>query len=201
MRRDFFGADGDTTWNLERLRGATRHFEHRDVDVRDREAILRIVAEEKPDLIVHCAAQPSHDLAASRPFDDFDVNAVGTLNLLEATRRNAPDAVFVHMSTNKVYGDKPNSIALKELPTRWDYDDPAFAGGIREDFPIDQSKHSLFGASKVAADIMVQEYGRYFGMKTCCLRGGCLTGPNHSGVELHGFLSFLVKCNVGGKRY
>jgi len=142
-----------------------------------------------------------NDPAASRPFDDFDVNAGGTLNLLEAVRQHAPEAPFVHMSTNKVYGDRPNFIRLRELDTRWDYDDPAYVGGISEEFPIDQSKHSIFGASKVAADVMVQEYGRYFGMNTCCLRGGCLTGPNHSGVELHGFLSHLVKCNVEGKLY
>src|SRR3954466_1085600 len=201
MRRDFFGEHGDTTWNLERLRSATRQFEHHDVDIRDRATILGLVADAKPDLIVHAAAQPSHDLAASRPFDDFDVNAVGTLNMLEATRRFAPEATFVCLSTNKVYGDRPNSIALKEMETRWDYDDPAFANGIAEDFSIDQSKHSLFGASKVAADIMVQEYGRYFGLKSCVLRGGCLTGPNHSGVELHGFLSYLIKCNLEGRQY
>jgi CDP-paratose 2-epimerase len=152
-------------------------------------------------LVAHAAAQPSHDLAASRPFDDFDVNAVGTLNLLEAARHHAPNVVFAHMSTNKVYGDRPNSIRLKELSTRWDYDDPTYANGITEEFSIDQSKHSLFGASKVAGDVIVQEYGRYFGMKTCCLRGGCLTGPNHSGVELHGFLSYLIKCNVNGREY
>jgi CDP-paratose 2-epimerase len=152
-------------------------------------------------MIVHAAAQPSHDLAASRPTDDFDVNAVGTLNMLEATRQHARDAVFVQMSTNKVYGDRPNLLSLKELATRWDYADPADHEGIREDFPIDQSKHSIFGASKVAADVMAQEYGRYFGMKTCCLRGGCLTGPNHSGVELHGFLSYLIRCNVEGRLY
>ncbi len=201
MRAEFFGPGGDTRWNQRRLLSAHQKFRHHELDIRDRAAVAALLQAQRPSLIVHTAAQPSHDLAASRPFDDFDVNAVGTLNLLEGTRRNAPEAVFVHMSTNKVYGDKPNSIALKELPTRWDYDDPAFTGGIREDFPIDQSKHSLFGASKVAADIMVQEYGRYFGMKTCCLRGGCLTGPNHSGVELHGFLSFLVKCNVEGRTY
>ncbi len=201
MRAEFFGPGGDTRWNQRRLLSAHQKFRHHELDIRDRSAVEALLQAQRPSLIVHTAAQPSHDLAASRPFDDFDVNAVGTLNLLEGTRRNAPEAVFVHMSTNKVYGDKPNSIALKELPTRWDYDDPAFTGGIREDFPIDQSKHSLFGASKVAADIMVQEYGRYFGMKTCCLRGGCLTGPNHSGVELHGFLSFLVKCNVEGRTY
>jgi CDP-paratose 2-epimerase len=155
----------------------------------------------RPQLVVHAAAQPSHDLAASRPFDDFDVNAGGTLNLLEATRRHAQGAVFVHMSTNKVYGDAPNEIALRELATRWDYADPAFEAGVAETMRIDRSKHSLFGASKVAADVMVQEYGRYFGMRTCCLRGGCLTGPNHSGVELHGFLNYLVKCNVQGRLY
>jgi CDP-paratose 2-epimerase len=140
-------------------------------------------------------------LAAARPFDDFDVNAVGTLNLLEATRRAAPDAVLVYMSTNKVYGDAPNEIALTELETRWDYADPTFAGGIPETFRIDQSKHSIFGASKVAGDVMVQEYGRYFGLRTCCLRGGCLTGPSHAGVELHGFLSYLVKVNITGGLY
>lgn len=163
--------------------------------------VLECLKALKPEMIVHTAAQPSHDLAASRPFDDFDVNAVGTLNLLEAAREHAPEAVFVHMSTNKVYGDRPNTIRLKEHSTRWDYDEPAYADGIGETFPIDQSKHSVFGASKVAADVMVQEYGRYFGLKTCCLRGGCLTGPNHSGVELHGFLSYLVKCNVQQKQY
>ncbi|MFM6218819.1 MAG: NAD-dependent epimerase/dehydratase family protein, partial [Dolichospermum sp.] len=142
-----------------------------------------------------------HDLAAKIPFDDFDTNAVGTLNLLEATRQFTPDAPFVHLSTNKVYGDAPNEIPMLELDTRWDYADPNYENGIPETFRIDQSKHSLFGASKVAADVMVQEYGRYFGMKTCCLRGGCLTGPNHSGVELHGFLSFLVKSNLEARTY
>lgn len=155
----------------------------------------------KPNLIVHTAAQPSHDLAAQRPFDDFDVNAVGTLNLLEATRRHCPAAVFVHMSTNKVYGDRPNSLKLVEMETRWDYADAANHNGIDEQMSIDQSKHSVFGASKVAADIMVQEYGSYFGIKTCCFRGGCLTGPAHSGVELHGFLSYLVKCNLTRREY
>jgi CDP-paratose 2-epimerase len=201
QRAEFFGPQGDTRWNQRRLAESCPTFSHIELDVRDRAGVLKLIADLKPKLIVHTAAQPSHDLAASRPFDDFDVNAVGTLNLLEATRRHAGEAVFVHMSTNKVYGDRPNTIPLKELPTRWDYDDPAFAGGIPEDFPIDQSKHSLFGASKVAADVMVQEYGRYFGLKTCCLRGGCLTGPNHSGVELHGFLSYLVKCNLEGRKY
>jgi len=201
LRADFFGPGGDTRWNQRRLLAAHKSFSHHELDIRDRQGVDALLAGLRPDVLVHTAAQPSHDLAASRPFDDFDVNAVGTLNLLEAARRHCPETVFAHMSTNKVYGDRPNTIALKELPTRWDYADPAFAAGIREDFPIDQSKHSLFGASKVAGDIMVQEYGRYFGMKTCCLRGGCLTGPNHSGVELHGFLSYLVKCNVEGRTY
>ena len=155
----------------------------------------------RPHAIVHTAAQPSHDRAAAIPFDDFDTNAGGTLNLLEAARRHCPESPFIHMSTNKVYGDRPNTIALQELDRRWDYADPQFAHGIPETFSIDQSKHSLFGASKVAGDVMVQEYGRYFGLPTCCLRGGCLTGPNHSGVELHGFLSYLVKCNLEGREY
>ena len=201
QRAEFFGPAGDTRWNQERLLSAFKNFHHHELDIRNRQGIADCVAAIRPSLIVHAAAQPSHDLAATRPFDDFDVNAGGTLNLLEATRRNVPEAVFVFMSTNKVYGDKPNSIKLKELETRWDYDDPAYAGGINEMFSVDQSKHSLFGASKLAADVMVQEYGRYFGMKTCCLRGGCLTGPNHSGVELHGFLSYLIKCNLEGKLY
>ncbi len=201
QRADFFGPQGDTRWNQRRLTEAFPSFTHVELDIRHRDAVQRLLAELKPDLLVHAAAQPSHDLAASRPFDDFDVNAVGTLNMLEATRQHVADAVFVHMSTNKVYGDKPNTIALKELATRWDYADPKYDGGIPEDFSIDQSKHSLFGASKAAGDIMVQEYGRYFGLKSCCLRGGCLTGPNHSGVELHGFLSYLVKCNLEERTY
>lgn len=201
MRADFFGPQGDTRWNQERLKALHPSFHHHELDIRDRKAVLGCLETLKPDMVAHTAAQPSHDLAASRPFDDFDTNAVGTLNLLEATRLHAPEAVFIHMSTNKVYGDRPNTIRLKELDTRWEYDDPAYVGGIAEGFPIDQSKHSLFGASKVAADVMVQEYGRYFGMKTCALRGGCLTGPNHSGVELHGFLSYLIKCNLAGRLY
>lgn len=201
QRADFFGPNGDTRWNQGRLCESFSTFTHHEVDIRRRDDILRLLAETRPDLIVHTAAQPSHDLAASRPFDDFDVNAVGTMNMLEATRQNAPEAVFVHMSTNKVYGDRPNTIPLVEHETRWDYADPAYANGIAEDFPIDQSKHSLFGASKVAADVMVQEYGRYFGIRTCCLRGGCLTGPNHCGVELHGFLSYLIRCNVESRPY
>lgn len=201
LRADFFGPAGDTRWNQARLQRRFPSFRHMELDIRDRAAILSCMEETTPNLVVHAAAQPSHDLAALRPFDDFDVNAVGTLNLLEASRRFVPEAVFVYMSTNKVYGDAPNEIRLKELPTRWEFDDPAFVDGISEDFRLDRSKHSLFGASKVAGDILVQEYGRYFGMKTCCLRGGCLTGPSHSGVELHGFLSYLVKANLEGKTY
>ena len=201
MRANFFGPAGDTRWNKERLIKRHKSFSHHEVDLRDRAGVEDLVKQIRPFAIVHCAAQPSHDLAASRPFDDFDVNAVGTLNLLEAARRHCLESPFVYLSTNKVYGDAPNRIALYELETRWDYADPAFREGIAENFNIDQSKHSLFGASKLAADIMVQEYGRYFGMPTCCLRGGCLTGPNHSGVELHGFLSFLVRCNVGQRTY
>src|ERR1041384_2956849 len=200
-RAEVFGAPGGPPWNQRRLLAMHTGFRHHELDIRNRSEVLRCVEVLRPSAIVHTAAQPSHDLAASRPFDDFDVNAGGTLNLLESARRHAPDAVFAHMSTNKVYGDRPNTIRLKELATRWDYDDSIYANGITENFPIDQSKHSLFGASKVAGDVMVQEYGRYFGMKTCCLRGGCLTGPNHSGVELHGFLSYLVKCNVEGREY
>jgi CDP-paratose 2-epimerase len=201
MRRDFFGPPGDTGWNKERLTKTYRSFRHNEVDIRDRAGVARLVADVKPDAIVHTAAQPSHDLAAARPYDDFDVNAVGTLNLLEAARRSRPESPFVHMSTNKVYGDAPNRIDLVEHEMRWDYADAKYANGIDETFSIDNSMHSIFGASKVAADVMVQEYGRYFQMPTCCLRGGCLTGPNHSGVELHGFLSYLIRCNLESKVY
>lgn len=200
-RATFFGPQGDTRWNQRRLQADLKNFRHHELDIRNRQGALTLVQELRPDAIVHTAAQPSHDLAAKIPFDDFDTNAVGTLNLLEATRLHTPQTVFVHMSTNKVYGDAPNELSLVEQTKRWDYALPHDFDGIAEDMRIDQSKHSLFGASKVAADIMVQEYGRYFGMKTCCLRGGCLTGPNHSGVELHGFLSYLVKCNLEGKKY
>jgi len=201
MRADFFGPPGDTRWNQKRLETTCRNFTHHELDIRHREEMLKCIEEIKPDVIVHSAAQPSHDLAAARPFDDFDVNAVGTLNLLEAARRFVPESVFVYMSTNKVYGDAPNEIPLVELETRWEYSRTEDFNGVREDMRLDRSKHSIFGASKAAADIMVQEYGRYFGMKTCCLRGGCLTGPHHSGVELHGFLSYLVKVNVSGGKY
>ncbi len=201
QRAVFFGPAGDTRWNQARLSSEITSYQHHEVDIRDRPAVLQLLKTVRPDAIVHTAAQPSHDRAAAIPFDDFDTNAVGTFNLLEATRQSSPEAPFVHMSTNKVYGDRPNTIKLRELETRWDYDDPQYTEGIAEDFSIDQSKHSLFGASKVAADIVVQEYGRYFNMPTACLRGGCLTGPSHSGVELHGFLSYLVKCNLQGNEY
>ncbi len=201
QRAVFFGPQGDTRWNQHRLQRDLPGFSHHELDIRDRAGVLALVKEIRPRVVVHTAAQPSHDRAAAIPFDDFDTNAVGTLNLLEAARLFCPGSPFIHMSTNKVYGDAPNRIKLKELETRWDYNDPDYEHGISETFTIDQSKHSLFGASKVAADVMVQEYGRYFGMPTCCLRGGCLTGPNHSGVELHGFLSYLVKCNLEGREY
>ena len=200
-RAVFFGPNGDTRWNQSRLQEQLPSFVHHEVDIRDRNGVLGLLETVRPDAIVHTAAQPSHDLAAKMPFADFDTNAVGTMNMLEATRQFAAESPFVHMSTNKVYGDTPNFLPLKELDTRWEYADDADFGGIRESLSIDQCKHSLFGASKVAADIMVQEYGRYFNMPTCCLRGGCLTGPNHSGVELHGFLSYLVKCNLEERNY
>jgi CDP-paratose 2-epimerase len=200
-RAVFFGPEGDTSWVLHQLQSEIPNYRHASVDIRDREAVLTLVAELRPDLIIHTAAQPSHDRAAAIPFLDFEVNALGTLHLLEAARRSCPESPFIHMSTNKVYGDRPNTLPLTELETRWEYADPAFRHGIAEEFSIDQSKHSLLGTSKLAADVMVQEYGRYFGMPTCCLRGGCLTGPNHSGVELHGFLSYLLKCNVEGREY
>ncbi len=201
MRADFFGDKGDTSWNLKRLEKLYPNFSNHNIDIRDRRIVTDFIKSIKPDAVVHAAAQPSHDLAASRPFDDFDVNASGTLNLLESVRQYNPSIPFAHMSTNKVYGDAPNNLNLVEKDTRFDYADQEYRDGIKENFTIDQSKHSLFGASKVAADVLVQEYGRYFGMPTCCLRGGCLTGPNHSGVELHGFLSYLIKCNVEEKKY
>lgn len=200
-RATFFGPEGDTTWNRSRLQEIFPAFQHHEYDIRDRAAILELVAQLKPDACVHAAAQPSHDLAAKIPFDDFEVNAVGTLNLLEAFRRFAADSPFVFISTNKVYGDAPNELPLIELETRWDYANTEDYDGIREDMRIDRCTHSLFGASKAAADLLVQEYGRYFSMPTCCLRGGCLTGPLHSGVELHGFLNYLAKSVVEQRQY
>lgn len=201
MRREFFGPQGDTTWNLSRLQSSTEHFTHMPIDIRDRAAVLTAFRKIVPELVIHCAAQPSHDKARDIPFDDFDVNATGTLNLLESARQAAPDTVFIHVSTNKVYGDAPNEVPLVELETRWEYASPEDYNGISESCRIDQTTHSLFGASKTAGDVIAQEYGRYFGMKTGIFRGGCLTGPSHSGVELHGFLSYLVHVAVTGKPY
>lgn len=201
QRAVFFGPNGDTRWNQSRLQTGLPGYQHHEIDIRDRKGIIELIASVKPDAIVHTAAQPSHDRAAAIPFEDFDTNAVGTFNMLEATRQYSLEVPFVHMSTNKVYGDAPNEIDMVELETRWDYADKQYEHGIPESFQVDQCKHSLFGASKLSADISVQEYGRYFNMPTVVLRGGCLTGPNHSGVELHGFLSYLVKCNINQQQY
>lgn len=201
QRREFFGPAGDTTWNLERLKRSMRNFRHYALDIRDRAGVMSLFEQNRFDLVIHCAAQPSHDKAKEIPLVDFEVNALGTLNLLEATRQHSPEAVFIMMSTNKVYGDAPNEKPLQELATRYDYADPADFEGIDETCRIDRTLHSIFGASKVAADVMAQEYGRYFGMKVGVFRGGCLTGPSHSGVELHGFLSYLVKVAVTGQTY
>lgn len=201
QREQFFGKDGNTLWNKRRLTEKWKKYHPNNIDIRNRDIILQFIEELRPSAIVHTAAQPSHDRAAEIPFDDFDVNASGTLNLLEATRRYCAESPFVHMSTNKVYGDAPNKLPLVENTDRWDFASQPWTDGIPETLTIDQSKHSLFGASKLAADIMVQEYGRYFGIPTCCLRGGCLTGPAHSGVKLHGFLSYLIRCNVQSTEY
>jgi CDP-paratose 2-epimerase len=201
MRRTFFGPDGDTTWQRQHLEETCRSYRHAEIDIRDRTAVAALFREVRPDAVIHCAAQPSHDLAASIPFDDFEINALGTLNLLEATRQHATEAPFVFMSTNKVYGDGPNFVRLAERYSRYDFDDPTYAEGIPETFSIDHTKHSLFGASKVAADVLVQEYGRYFGMNTVCFRGGCLTGAGHSGAQLHGYLSYIFKAAAEGRRY
>jgi CDP-paratose 2-epimerase len=201
MRRDFFGPEGDTSWMLQMLQRSCKHFTHRDIDIRDRAAIFDLFRKEKPDIIIHCAAQPSHDLAKDRPLDDFEVNALGTLNLLEASRQNSPSSVFVFASTNKVYGDAPNEVTVKELPTRWEYAREEDYPGINETCRIDNCLHSLFGASKASADILCQEYGKYFGMKVGIFRAGCMTGSAHSGVPLHGFLSYLVKVAVRNETY
>jgi CDP-paratose 2-epimerase len=201
MRAEFFGPAGDTMWNLARLKESTRRFEHHDIDIRDRLRISELLSSEKFDAVIHCAAQPSHDRAAQIPIADFEVNAVGTLNVLDAVREHAPEAAFVYLSTNKVYGDAPNELRLVELPLRWEFENPDDRAGIDEGMRIDQSLHSVFGASKLAADVMAQEYGRYFGMNVGVFRGGCLTGPRHSGVELHGFLSHLVKVAVRDDTY
>lgn len=205
MRSYFFGSDASTRWRVAELEQAHKRYRHEFIDIRDFEAVNKLFAELREDLalVIHAAAQPSHDWAAKEPFTDFNVNAVGTLNMLEATRRNAPSAAFIFMSTNKVYGDTPNSLPLVEKDSRWEIDEqhPYFSKGIDESMSIDQSTHSLFGASKVSADVLVQEYGRYFAMNTACFRGGCLTGGGHSGSQLHGFLAYLMKCTVTGSPY
>jgi len=201
MRQVFFGPAGDTLRNLERLKRSTRRFSSVALDIRDRDGVRNLFRENRFDLIVHCAAQPSHDKAADIAVLDFEVNALGTVNLLEATRQHCHDATFIFMSTNKVYGDAPNEKPLRELETRFDFADPADYDGIDETCRIDSTLHSLFGASKLAADIYAQEYGRYFGMNVGIFRGGCLTGPSHSGVELHGFLSYLLKVAFSGSVY
>ncbi len=201
MREDFFGESGSTVWNKNRLVEKHKTFTSHDVDIRDENEISRIIKNFKPDLIIHCAAQPSHDLAAKIPVKDFTVNANGTLNLLESMRLYSPDSVFIYMSTNKVYGDNPNFVPLKELETRYEYSSKEYENGIPETMSIDNCKHSLFGVSKAAGDLIAQEYGRYFGLRVGIFRGGCLTGPSHSGVELHGFISYLVKCAVNDMPY
>jgi len=204
MRKEFFGEEASTAWMRDNLKRTIPNYTHNDTDIRNQEDIFQIFERYRKDirLIVHTAAQPSHDWAARKPMVDFTVNANGTLTLLEATRQYAPDATFIFVSTNKVYGDAPNYLPLIEKETRWEIDPShAYAPGIPETMSIDHTMHSLFGASKVAADVLVQEYGRYFGMKTACFRGGCLTGPNHSGTQLHGFLAYLMKCAVTGTPY
>jgi len=201
MRALFFGPGGDTTWNLQRVQAHTKNFQHFPIDIRDRETVDTFFKTHRPDVVVHCAAQPSHDRARDIPILDFEVNANGTLHLLEATRQHVPHAIFLHMSTNKVYGDAPNELPFVELETRYDFAAPKDHIGITEELRIDRSTHSIMGASKTAADIMAQEYGRYFGLKVGVFRGGCLTGPAHSGVQLHGFLNYLVRVAVDGGSY
>jgi CDP-paratose 2-epimerase len=205
MRRIFFGDEASTAWSQKKLESEIANYTHYSEDIRDKTAMKKIFEKYNNDikLIIHTAAQPSHDWAAKDPFTDFTVNANGTLTLLELTRQYCPHAVFIFTSTNKVYGDTPNNLPLVELETRWEIDEshPYYKNGIDESMNIDQTKHSLFGASKLAADILVQEYGKYFNMKTVCFRAGCLTGPGHSSTELHGFLAYLMKCAVVGKHY
>jgi len=201
QREIFFGPKGSTKVRLDYLKSTFPNFTNYEIDIRNKFKILELFNQIKFDVVIHTAAQPSHDKAASIPFDDFETNANGTLHLLEAVRQTNKDCVFIHMSTNKVYGDKPNTLELVEHTTRFDFQSTVYRNGIDETFSIDQSKHSIFGASKVAADIMVQEYGRYFNIPSCTLRGGCLTGENHSGVELHGFLNYLVKSNLNKEKY
>ena len=205
MRAYFFGKEASTAWNQNKLSQDFSNYEHHSIDIRNYSDLEVLFKKYEKDisLIIHTAAQPSHDWAAREPFTDFNINANGTLNLLELTRLHCPEAVFIFTSTNKVYGDNPNNLPLLELETRWEIDEshPYFKEGIDEKMSIDHTTHSLFGASKVAADVLVQEYGRYFGLKTATFRGGCLTGPNHSGAQLHGFLSYLMKCNITEQHY
>ncbi len=205
MRRVFFGDQSSTAWNVDRLYQALgAGYDHRAMDIRNRDDIGALFSRYGSDicLVIHTAAQPSHDWAALEPFTDFDINAVGTLNVVEATRRHCPEAPFIFTSTNKVYGDAPNRLPLFEQEKRWEIDPShTYVGGIREDMSIDHCLHSVFGASKVAADVMVQEYGRYFDLRTACFRGGTLTGPNHSAAELHGFLAYVMRCAVTGAHY
>lgn len=205
MRKVFFGEDASTAWNRDQLKEIVPNYVHYSIDIRDQKAVESLFQRYNKDikLIIHTAAQPSHDWAAKDPVTDFTVNANGTLVLLEITRRYCPDAIFIFTSTNKVYGDTPNHLPLVERETRWEVEEshPYYEYGIDESMSIDQSKHSLFGVSKVSADVLVQEYGRYFGMKTACFRGGCLTGPNHSGTQLHGFLAYLMRCAITGEQY
>ena len=205
MRREFFGDGASTEWNRKSLENECSHYRHFPLDIRSKKEMERVFGEYGRDikLIIHAAAQPSHDWAANDPETDFTVNANGTLTLLEMTRKHCPDAVFIFLSTNKVYGDRPNALPLVEQETRWEVADshPFYEHGIDESMSVDQTTHSLFGVSKVAADFLVQEYGRYFGIRTACFRGGCLTGPAHSGTELHGFLSYLMICAIRKKPY
>lgn len=200
-RMSFFGPDGDTRDVLRELVKNTRGFTHHDFDIRGREQVLALYAKVKPEVTIHCAAQPSHDLARSRTFEDFEINATATLGLLDAAHRHAPQGTFIFMSTNKVYGDAPNELPLVELETRWDYAEPEHHHGIDESCRLDASTHSFFGVSKAAADLLVQEYGRCYGMNTACFRGGCLTGAQHAGAELHGFLAYLVRAAKEGRPY
>ncbi len=205
LRSVFFGPEASTVWNRKALEDSVPDYIHCHADIRDEPEMAAIFSRygKHIRIVIHTAAQPSHDWAAGNPTLDFSVNATGTLVLLENTRRYCPEAVFIFTSTNKVYGDRPNGLPLVEHETRWELETTSayYANGIDESMPIDQSKHSLFGVSKVAADLMVQEYGRYFGMQTACFRGGCLTGPGHSGAQLHGFLSYLMKCTLTGQPY
>jgi CDP-paratose 2-epimerase len=204
MRARFFGAEASTALTRAKLEKSLKNYRHEAVDIRDNDRVDALFARLSASIkvVIHTAAQPSHDWAAREPHTDFSVNATGTLNLLEAARRHCPEAVFIFTSTNKVYGDTPNLLPLRELELRWEIDPAhAYHEGIDETMSIDQTKHSLFGASKVAADVLVQEYGRYFGMKTAIFRGGCLTGPAHAGTELHGFLAYLMKCTATGRPY